>query len=152
MEFPYTKVLYFLKHQKESRLLPWARIGIYNPKNPEKVIYLLRLINSGADLTMINREIGENLDYTIENGQETELKGLGGGTILGYFHKVGYLIEDPDSPKNNIKYLGCAAFTKNIFPNSYPQQTAIFGTIDFFSNLMVTFIYPKKIVIGTVFS
>lgn len=152
MEFPYTKVLYFLKHQKRYRLLPWARVGIFNPQNPTKVIYLLGLIDSGADLTIIDKEIGENLDYVVENGQKEEIKGLGGGTIIGYIHKVGYIIEDQDNQQKCIKYSGDAAFTKNVFPTSYPQQTAIFGTVDFFTNLMVTFIYPKKIIIDTILS
>lgn len=152
MEFPYIRVLDFPKHQKRARLLPWIRAGIANPENPAKIIYPLGLIDSGADLTIINREIGEELDYEIESGQEEEIKGLGGGSVIGFIHKVTYLIENPNNPKEIIKYPDIVAFTKNVFPLSYPQQTAIFGTIGFFNHLMVTFMFPHRIIIDTLSS
>lgn len=148
MEFPYIKVIDFPKHQKRQRLLPWLRIGIFNPKNPSGVIYTLGLVDSGADITILDREIGEELDYDIEKGTLEKIFGVGGGSINGFAHKVGYLIENPDNTKGAIRYTDFAVFTKNPFPATMPQQTAIFGTIGLFRHLMVTFIFPKSIIIN----
>lgn len=148
MEFPYTKVLDFPKHQKRTRLLPWARVGIFNPKDPKNVIYSLGLIDSGADSTIVDREIGEELKFEIDKGTPEQIFGVGGGSIKGFAHMVGYLIENPDDPKDLIKYQDLTIFTKNPFPSTMPQQTATFGTIGFFRHLMVTFMFPKSIIIN----
>lgn len=147
MEFPYIKVLDFPKHQKRRRILPWIRLGIFNPKYPEDIIYSLGLVDSGADVTMVDREIGEELEFEIDKGIPEQIFGVGGGSIKGFAHKVGYLIENPDNPKDLIKYQDLTIFTKNPFPSTMPQQTAIFGTIGFFGHLMVTFMFPKSIII-----
>lgn len=152
MEFPYVKVLDFPKHQKRRRLLPWVRVGIFNPKNPEEIIYALGLVDSGADITILDREIGEELGFEIEKGISQKIFGVGGGFIRGFVHKVGYLIENPEKPKDLTKYQDLAVFTKNPFPSTMPQQTAIFGTIGFFRHLMVTFIFPKSIIIDPISS
>ena len=149
MEFPYTKVLDFPKHQKRTRLLPWVRVGIFNPKNPSKIIHTLGLIDSGADISIIDREIGEELDFLIEKGLKEEITGFGGGVTRGYTHKVGYFLENPDNFGDIIKHIDYAVFTKSTFPSTMPQQTAIFGTIGLFRHLMVTFIFPKSILIDT---
>lgn len=132
--------------------MPWIKVGVFNPHNPEKIIYPLGLVDSGSDLTIINREIGESLGYEIERGRKEKIRGLGGGSLIGYIHKLGYIIENPEKPKDIIKYSDIVAFTKNVFPISYPQQTAIFGTLGFFRHLMVTFVFPKKIIIQTLLS
>lgn len=152
MEFPYIKVTDFPKHQPRQRLLPWVRVGIFNPKNPQTVVYPVGLVDSGSDVTLINFELGEKLGYEIEEGIKQEVKGFGGGTITGFYHKVGFIIEEPGNPKNAIKYTDFVIFSKNKFPVSMPQQTAIFGTIGFFRHLMVTFVFPKKVIIDTLLS
>lgn len=152
MEFPYAKVFDFPKHQKRERWLPWIKIGVFNSQNPANIIYPLGLVDSGSDLTIIDREVGENLGYEIEKGSKVKIEGLGGGSITGFVHKVGYLIQNRINPKDIIKYFDVVAFTKNVFPRSYPQQTAIFGTIGFFKHLMVTFMYHQKIIIETLIS
>jgi len=149
MEFPYTKVLDFPKHQKRTRFLPWVRVGIFNPKDSTNIIYTLGLVDSGADVTIIDREVGEELGYELGKGISEEIVGLGGAITKGYAHKVGYLLEDPDNNSSVIKYRDIAIFIKNKFPATMPQQTAIFGTIGFFRHLMVTFIFPKSILIDT---
>lgn len=155
MEFPYAKVFDFPKHQKRERWLPWIKVGIFNPQNPANIIYPLGLVDSGSDLTIIDREIGENLGYEIEKVpkvNKVKIEGLGGGSITGFVHKMGYLIQNRNNPKDIIKYFDIVTFTKNVFPRSYPQQTAIFGTVGFFKHLIVTFMYPRKIIIDTLLS
>jgi 8-oxo-dGTP pyrophosphatase MutT (NUDIX family) len=152
MEFPYYKVLDFPRHQKRTRLLPWMRIGIFNPDNPKKVVYPLGLVDSGSDASIIDRELGEELGYEIEKGQPETIVGMGGGQTPGFIHKLGYLIENPDDSKDIIKYVDGAVFTKNNFPPTMPQQTAIFGTIGFFRHLLVTFAFPSGIEIQTLTS
>jgi len=149
MEFPYCKVLDFPKHQKRNRLLPWVRIGIFNPKNPSKIIYPMGLIDSGADISVVDRELGEALGYEIEKGQPETIFGMGGGQTPGFVHELGYLIENPDNSKDTIRYKDFVVFTKNNFPATLPQQTAIFGTIGFFRHLIVTFVFPSEIQIQT---
>lgn len=152
MEFPYCKVIDFPKHQKRTRLLPWIRIGIFNPNNPSRVIYPMGLIDSGADISIVDREIGDELGYCIEKGRPETLIGMGGGKTDGFVHELGYLIENPNNPDDNIKYKDYVVFTKNNFPVTMPQQTAIHGTIGFFRHLMITFLYPSGIQIQTLAS
>lgn len=152
MEFPYSIVVDFPRHQLRRRILPWIRVGIFNPKDPKNIIYALGLIDSGADITILDREIGENLGYNIEKGGKMELRGLGGGVVKGFIHKVGFVVENPDNSKDMIKYTDLAAFTKNPFPETMPQQTAIYGTVGFFKNLMVTFMFPKQIIVDSLSS
>lgn len=152
MEFPYAKVIDFPKHQKRARLLPWIRVGIFNPREPSIVVYTVGLVDSGADVSIIDREVGEELGYEIEKGGKEQIVGLGGGVTQGFVHEVGFKLENPSDPKDIIKYTDLAVFTKNTFPNTTPQQTAIYGTIGFFRHLMVTFIYPQQIIIETLAS
>lgn len=86
MEFPYCKVLDFPEHQKRARMLPWIRIGIFNPNNPSKVIFPMGLIDSGADISIVDREFGEELGYVITNGAPETLIGMGGGKTDGYIY------------------------------------------------------------------
>jgi|SRR3989344_3454172 len=152
MEFPYTKVLDFPKHQKRTRLLPWIRVGIYNPKDQSKIIYTLGLVDSGADISIIDREIGEELGFEIEKGSKQEIIGVGGGLTKGFLHEVGYRLENLSNHKDVIQYIDYAIFTKNTFSTTMPQQTAIYGTIGFFRRLLVTFVYPTRIIIETLAS
>ena len=152
MEFPYCKVLDFPKHQRRVRLLPWIRIGIFNPANPSKVIYPMGLIDSGAEISIVDRELGEELGYEVVKGKPETLIGMGGGKTVGFIHELGYIIEDPDNSKNTIRYKEYVVLTKNSFPETMPQQTAIYGSIGFFRHLMVTFAYPTGIQIQTLSS
>lgn len=148
MEFPYYKVLDFPKHQKRARLLPWIKVGIYNPDNPENVIYVLGLADTGAEPTMIDREIAEELDFDVVKGKIQDIIGVGGGVVRGYMHKVGFIIDSEDG-EEKIQYEDFAILTKNPFPKTHPQQTAILGTMGFFKHLIVTFYYPKQITISS---
>ena len=147
MNFPYSKVLDFPKHQKRERILPWIRFGIYNPKEPKNIIYPIGLVDSGSDVTFITSELGEELGYEIRKGVKDELFGVGGGKIDIWFHKVGIILEELKG-KEAIKFEDQIAFSFVSFPQSMPQQTAILGTIGFFRHVSVSFSYPVKISIN----
>lgn len=146
MNFPYTKVIDFPKHQKRERFLPWIRFGIFNPKSPFNILYPLGLVDSGSEITFITHEFAENLGFNIKKGRKVEVFGVGGGKIDVYLHEIGFQISD-GSKENLIVYKGLASFTYGDFPSSMPQQTAILGTLGFFMYLDVTFRYPKEIVV-----
>lgn len=147
MKFPYIKVVDFPKHQPRERVLPWLRIGIFNPKDETNVIYPLGLVDSGSSVTIIDYEIGEALGFNIKKvkkGFKGKVYGVGGGCIDVYFHKVGFSIHD-GSKRKPIVYEDFAVFTYKKFPLSMPQQTAIFGLRGFFNHLEVTFRHPEFI-------
>lgn len=151
MEFPYTKVIDFPKHQTRQRLLPWIRFGIFNPRLPDKVIYPMGLIDSGSNVTIIDHEIGENLGLDIKKvkkGFKGKVYGVGGGFIEVYFHKVGFIIDNEGGEKPII-YQDLVGFTLCQFPSSMPQQTAILGHIGFFNHLEVCFNHPISISINS---
>ena len=146
MNLPYIKVLDFPKHQKRERLLPWIRFGIYNPKKPDYVLYPLGLVDSGAGLTFITREFGEELGYNIKSGIKDTISGVGGGTVDVWFHKVGLVLKE--ETKEVCNFVDYIAFTYKDFPITMPQQTAILGEIGFFRHLKICFNCPVKISIN----
>lgn len=85
MNFPYTKVIDFPKHQKRERFLPWIRFGIFNPKSSYNILYPLGLVDSGSEITFITHEFAENLGYDIKKGRKVEVVGVGGGKIQEEF-------------------------------------------------------------------
>jgi hypothetical protein len=145
MKFSYIKVIDFPKHQLRERFLPWIRLGIFNPKKETERIYPLGLVDSGASITIINHEIGEELGFDIKKvkrGLKGQVVGVGGGKIDVFFHKVGFFIHN-GSKKKPIIYEDFVGFTYRQFPSSMPQQTAILGRIGFFNHLKVGFIHPE---------
>lgn len=151
MEFPYIKVIDFPKHQLRQRSLPWVRFGVFNPKNKDKIIYPLGLVDSGSTITIIDHEIGKNLGFDIKKVEKRfkgKVFGVGGGSIEVYFHKVGFSIDDGKS-KRPIVYQDFVGFTYQKFPSSMPQQTAILGLKGFFSHLEVTFKHPRFVAVKT---
>lgn len=146
MKFPYIRVIDFPKHQKRERILPWIRFGVFNPKEPLRILYPLGLVDSGSDITFINHEFGENLGFDIKKGEKIEVFGVGGGKIDVYFHVVGFHIDD-GSREPPIIYNTPTAFTYKDFPSTMPQQTAILETLGFFTHVDVALRYPKEITI-----
>ncbi len=146
MNFEYTKVTDFPKHQKRERILPWIRFGIFNPVNKDKILYLLGLVDSGSDVTIVDHEFGQSLGYNLEKGVEDQIVGFGGAKVPVSFHPVGFYIHD-GSKEKPIIYQDLVAFSKGKFPTSMPQQTAILGTIGFFRHLRVAFEFPKQITV-----
>lgn len=123
--------------------MPWIRFGIYNPKSPTTKVFPIGLLDTGSEISFIDTEIGEALGFPITKGYSIDVKGVGGGTIKVYLHKVGIYLE---SNKDNevIDYTGLVGFTNSNFPKSMPQQTAILGTLGFFEYVSARFDHPKE--------
>ena len=144
--FPYIVVTDFPKHQNRRRALPWVRFGIFNPRRPNKILYPLGLVDSGADITVIEREFGEELLFEIEKGQKDKIIGYGGSSVPVYYHNVGFLIEDLNQTVVKT-YTSGVGFTADTFPKTMPQQTAILGRQGFFDKFSVTFNHPENITV-----
>lgn len=143
MDFDYALVTDWPGHQPRQRYLPWINIAIRKPGS-QKTIYPLGLVDSGAELTIVDREIGEELGFDFIKAKKGIVTGFGGGKVKYYFWKAEYEIDDK-SGKKPIVYRDLVAFTEQAFPQTHPQQTAIFGMIGLFRNVKVTFDYPKNI-------
>lgn len=141
MNFPYISITRFFNHQKSVCFLPWIRVGIANPKNPSFFIYFFGLVDSGSEMTIINREIGEGLNYEIENKKIIEISGVG-GKIKGYVHKAILKISDGEN-REPIIYEDYIVFAKTSFPASMPEQTALLGLRGFFNHFIITFNHPQ---------
>lgn len=149
MELPYIQVDEVVGYKKFTRTLPWISVALSNPSNNEKTLSVIGLVDSGSDVTLIDREVGEVLGYKIEKGKFDTIRGLGGGQIEGYYHKANLTVRNPKKWKDCIKFSDDVFFAKKPFPNTTPQQTAIFGTIGFFRHLIVSFYFPHSILIQT---
>ncbi|MBI2588115.1 hypothetical protein HYW31_00155 [Candidatus Berkelbacteria bacterium] len=68
MTFEYYKVLDFPGHQKRERILPWLRFGIFHPENKSFLLFPLGLVDSGSDISIIDREFAENLGIKVKKG------------------------------------------------------------------------------------
>lgn len=144
MDFPYTLVTDWPKHQVRQRHLPWINIGIRKP-GTVKTVWPLGLVDSGAELTVIDQEIGKELGLNFKKALKSTITGFGGAKVLVLIVEVEFVIDD-NSGKSPIVYQDFAGFTKNSFPTTHPQQTAIFGTVGLFRKVnKVSFEYPKRI-------
>ncbi len=101
-------------------------------------------MDSGAELTIIDREIGAELGFNFKKAVKETVKGFGGGSVEVLILQAEFIIDD-NKGKKSIVYKDYLGFTKGQFPQSHPQQTAIFGTIGLFRNAQVNFRYPTNI-------
>jgi len=143
MDFDYALVTDWPGHQTRQRYLPWINIGIRKIGSP-KTLYPLGLVDSGAELTVMDKEIGEELGFNFSKAKRGNMTGFGGGKVEILILEAEYEIDDK-SGKKPIVYRDLLAFTRTPFPQTHPQQTAIFGTIGLFRNVKVAFSYPKNI-------
>ena len=144
MDFPYTLVTDWPKHQARQRYLPWINIGIRKPRLT-KTVWPLGLVDSGAELTVVDHEIAKELGLNFKKALRNIITGFGGAKVPVLIVEVEFVVDD-GSGKNPIVYQDFAGFTKNSFPATHPQQTAIFGTVGLFRKVnKVSFEYPKRI-------
>ncbi|MDO8487242.1 MAG: hypothetical protein Q7S45_03040 [Candidatus Curtissbacteria bacterium] len=143
MDFSYTIVTDWPNHQVRQRYLPWINIGIKKP-GKEDTIWPLGLVDSGAEITILDREIGEELGFNFKKAARDIITGFGGGKVEVFLLQAEFVIDD-NSGKEPIIYKDLLGFTKGQFPQTHPQQTAIFGTIGLFRNAQVNFRYPTNI-------
>lgn len=144
MDFPYTLVTDWPKHQARQRYLPWINIGIRKPGLP-KTVWPLGLVDSGAELTVIDQEIAKELVLNFKKALKSTITGFGGAKVQVLLVEVEFVIDD-QSGKDPMIYQDFVGFTVNSFPVTHPQQTAIFGTVGLFRKVnKVSFEYPRKI-------
>ena len=121
-----------------EKVLPWLKVTVFNPDNPEKGVSVFCLADTGSDLTFFTSEIGIYLGYEIQNGKKVKLNGIGGGVQeASFFERVGIRI-------GNLEFIGMMGFISDGFPLFSPQQTGILGTTGFFRNANVCFSYPTE--------
>lgn len=143
MDFDYTLVTDWPNHKPRQRYLPWINIGVRR-LDVKGTIWPLELVDSGAEITIVNREIGEELGFNFKKAKRDIVKGFGGGSVEILIMEAEYIIDD-NRGKKSIIYKDWIGFTKNQFSQTHPQQTAIFGTIGLFRNVEVNFRYPVNI-------
>ena len=143
MDFPYTTVVDWPKHKARTRILPWINIGIRKPDS-KTTIWPLGLVDSGADITIADKEIADELGISFKKAIKDTVRGFGGGIVTIYVVEAEYEIND-NSGKTPIIYRDLIAFTQTSFPQTHPQQTAIFGTIGLFRQVKVAFDFPNNI-------
>ncbi|MEW6103047.1 MAG: hypothetical protein AB1630_04415 [bacterium] len=79
----------------------WSAIN--GVKFPRAVIYInsrirnewipiIVHIDSGADITIINRSLGNAIVSNVESGRKVSIGGVGGGSIITYRHKISLKI------------------------------------------------------------
>lgn len=71
-------------------------------------VHFEALVDSGADLSLFDWEIGEDLGIDIMGGAPVEVLGVGGGISVFYFHSV-FLTIGNTSYKTKIGFTGSPA-------------------------------------------
>jgi len=91
-------VIKFKYRKGESKIFP----EVYRPvadvdfwsKSKKKWISVSMYIDSGADITLIPRSMGELLGFEFNKSEITELSGVGGGMVAVIIKKVPMRIEE----------------------------------------------------------
>ena len=151
MFFPYTLVEYSDSPSKPKVLCPWIPIEISLDSTFASSITALGLLDSGADFSIVDRELGEFIGIDkIERGKSIKLSGIGGGSLRGYLHEIYHRIRNPKRFRDYFVFKGVAAFTaREGFSKTDPQSTAVWGRNPVFANSYITFSDPYEIEIGT---
>lgn len=127
-----------------ERLLPWLPIELSINQNFSKSITPIGLVDSDADISIVNGEIGKALGFDIKSGTLTTIHGVGGGKTKGYIHEVWHKIRGRYKDEKPIIFQGKLVFIEDEFPHTSPQQTAIWGRLDVFLNSCVSFHEKEK--------
>ncbi len=90
-------------------------------------------VDSGADITLLPRELGENLDLTIEEEKIQEISGVGGGSI-------------PVIIKTIEMRIGDHAMNARVAWSLEEDVPALLGRMDIFNGTKVSFIHNATVV------
>lgn len=90
-------------------------------------------VDSGADITLLPRELGENLDLTIEEEKIQEISGVGGGSI-------------PVIIKTIEMRIGDYAMDARVAWSLEEGVPALLGRMDVFNETKVSFIHNETVV------
>ena len=101
---------------------PIAKVGLKDENGD--IFELSMLVDSGADITILSRRIGDIMGVDIENGEEKIFRGIV-GEMIAYVHKIPLFING-----NEIETR--VAFVLSEVPN-------LIGRLDIFKNFEITF-------------
>ena len=90
-------------------------------------------VDSGADITLLPRELGENLGLMIEEEEIQEISGVGGGSI-------------PVIIKTIAMRIGDHAMNAMVAWSLEEDVPALLGRIDVFNDTRVSFIHNEMVV------
>lgn len=93
------------------------------------------LVDSGADVSLFDWEIGDDLGINIRKGMPYQVLGVGGGIITYYFHAVSLVI-------GGISYKTRVGFTGN--PTGQVTPYGIVGQKGLFDKFIVGFDLLKR--------
>ena len=103
--------------------IPMANVGIISSK---RKYYCKMLVDSGADITLVPRSLGEFLGISFEGKKILELRGIGEGALP-------YVVE-----KIKVK-IGKHAFEARIGISMVEEIPLILGRLDIFDNFNIEF-------------
>lgn len=89
-------------------------------------------VDSGADITLLPRELGENLGLTIEEEQIQEISGVGGGSI-------------PVIIKTIEMRIGEHAMNARVAWSLEEDVPSLLGRMDVFNDTRISFIHNEKV-------
>lgn len=116
-----------------SILAPFIPIRIINFNDRDKTLYLKALIDSGADVSIFPKSVGDAISLNIENEKILKIKGIGGQQIDTYLHKIIFEVGGWKLPS-----FACFASVETTFP--------ILGRDGFFSLFEIKLNYSKEII------
>ena len=100
-----------------------------------KTIPVKGIIDTGADYTLMNKQIAEQLGIAWDTGRKSPTMGITGTAVVAYIHDVEIEIIRLKNSKRKIP----VAFIDSA------NVGILLGQIGFFDNFLVRFDYPKKI-------
>ena len=104
-------------------------------KNQNQEIKYEVLVDSGADFSLFNSEIGEAIGIDVKKGKVKQIFGVGGKAALYYLHKVNIEI---DKKTFEIE----AGFMPDVAGRIMPY--GVVGQRGFFENFIVKFDFKKE--------
>lgn len=122
LSFPYKYI--------DGRYRPFIPIKLEGPRDS---IQLEVLVDSGADICMVDADLGRAIGLTIEEGEPFELGGVTGTTQMGYIHTVTITV-------GRSSFRTKAGFMDNMRDGSY----GMVGQKGFFDRFAIKFDYAEK--------
>ncbi|OGK12598.1 hypothetical protein A3C98_00690 [Candidatus Roizmanbacteria bacterium RIFCSPHIGHO2_02_FULL_37_15] len=89
------------------------------------------LVDSGATISIFNKEVADSLGVKIEKGDKTILGGVG-GRIIGYVHKL------------HIRVAGKEFICPIVFSSEYLVSFNLLGRMEFFKRFRIIFEEKKN--------
>ena len=119
--------------QRHSVLYPIIPIRIINPNDPNKLIDIRAMIDSGADVSIFPGSLGRVIGLNIENDKIEIIKGIGGQEIITYLHEIIFEIGGWKYPS-----ITCFSSDEITFP--------VLGRNGFFDLFEIKFDFRKEII------